>query len=202
MSYQLPPLPYSYTDLEPYIDAQTMELHHAKHHQAYIDKLNKALEMVPQYDNLTIEELLSKINDVPDEIKPTVRNNGGGHANHSFFWNILTPDSEELSSGSLYDALVSHFESIPNFQSQFTQAALDRFGSGWAWLVNDGGSLKIISTPNQDSPLMEGKYPVIGVDVWEHAYYLRYQNRRADYLASFWKVVNWDQATQNWAFSQ
>jgi Fe-Mn family superoxide dismutase len=174
-----------------------MEIHHTKHHQAYVDKLNKALEMVPQYDGLSINELMEKFNEVPDELKTAVRNHGGGHANHTFFWSIMTPDSESLSSGPLLDVINSTFNSIDDFKTEFTNAALNHFGSGWAWLVKDSGQLKVISLPNQDSPLIYGQTPILGVDVWEHAYYLRYQNRRADYLANFWKVINWKQVTAN-----
>jgi Fe-Mn family superoxide dismutase len=193
MPFTLPPLPYPSDALEPYIDKMTMEIHHDKHHGAYVTNLNKALESAPQLANLTIEQLLANnCAAVPENIRTAVRNNGGGHVNHSMFWTIMSPKGGGQPSGRLAEAIRSTFGGFDQFKAKLTDAGLNRFGSGWAWLVRDqSGRLDVISTANQDSPLMEGKYPVMGVDVWEHAYYLKYQNRRADYLAAWWNVVNW-----------
>jgi Fe-Mn family superoxide dismutase len=194
--FTLPPLPYPADALEPHIDKLTMEIHHDKHHGTYVSNLNKALESAPQLAGKTLEELLANnCAIVPENIRTAVRNNGGGHANHSMFWEIMGPHKGGQPHGQLADAIKTAFGSFESFKEKFTAAALGRFGSGWAWLVKDpAGKLEIISTANQDSPLMEGKYPVIGLDVWEHAYYLKYQNRRADYIAAWWNVVNWDEA--------
>ena len=186
----LPKLPYAYTALEGFVDAKTMEIHHTKHHQTYVDKLNEALGKHPELRKQPVEELLADIDAVPEDIRLAVRNHGGGHVNHSFFWEILSPKKQEIPA-ALKQLLVRDFGSVETFQEQFTNAALGRFGSGWAWLVVDGDSLAIYSTPNQDSPLMEGKLPLLGLDVWEHAYYLSYQNKRADYIAHFWNHINW-----------
>ena len=193
MPFTLPPLPYAPNALEPHIDAITMEIHHGKHHNAYVTNLNKALESSPTLAGKTVEELLANnCAIVPDNIKAAVRNNGGGHINHSMFWTIMGPKAGGQPSGALADAIKSTFGSVDQFKEKINNAGVARFGSGWAWLVRDSsGKLDIISTANQDSPVMEGKFPVMGVDVWEHAYYLKYQNRRPDYLGAWWNVVNW-----------
>ena len=193
MPFSLPPLPYPTDALEPHIDKMTMEIHHGKHHNAYVTNLNKALESAPNLASKTIEELLANnCAIVPDNIKTAVRNNGGGHINHSMFWTIMGPKAGGQPSGALADAIKSTFGGFDQFKEKINNAGVTRFGSGWAWLVRDGsGKLDIISTANQDSPIMEGKFPVMGVDVWEHAYYLKYQNRRPDYLGAWWNVVNW-----------
>jgi superoxide dismutase, Fe-Mn family len=189
--YILPKLPYSYTALEPYIDAQTMEIHHTKHHQTYIDKLNAGLEKYPELTSKTVEELLKNMSSLPNEIVSIVQNHGGGHANHSLFWQILSPE-KQTCSGKLYDAIVATFGSYDLFVEQFSTLALNRFGSGWAWLVvNEHGDLELLSTLNQDSPFMQSKTPILGIDVWEHAYYLKYQNRRAEYVKNFFEIINW-----------
>ncbi|MBV8205283.1 MAG: superoxide dismutase [Acidobacteria bacterium] len=192
MPFEVPPLPYDYNALEKSIDEQTMRLHHDKHHAAYVTNLNAALEKAPQQQSHTVEQILRHIQDVPEAVRTAVRNNGGGHANHSMFWNIMSPGGGGEPGGPLGQAINSAFGNLNTFKEQFNDAGVKRFGSGWAWLVRDSsGALKIISTANQDSPLMEGLFPVMGNDVWEHAYYLRYQNRRADYLKAWWDVVNW-----------
>jgi Fe-Mn family superoxide dismutase len=192
MPFTLPPLPYAFAALEPYIDKMTMEIHHGKHHGTYVSNLNKALESAPGLAGKTIEELLANnLSLVPENIRTAVRNNGGGHINHSMFWQIMAPQAGGQPSGHLAEAFQSTFGSFGQFQEKFTAAALGRFGSGWAWLTAQGGKLDIYSTANQDNPVMEGKYPVMGLDVWEHAYYLKYQNRRAEYITAWWKVVNW-----------
>jgi superoxide dismutase, Fe-Mn family len=194
MPQTLPPLPYPSNALEPHIDARTMEIHHDKHHQAYVTNLNTALEKAPELQNRPLEQLLAKLNDVPEAIRTAVRNNGGGHWNHSFFWQIMGPKAGGAPSGKLADAIASAFGDFEKFKEQFAAAAAGRFGSGWVWLLNDGGKLSITSTPNQDNPLMDGKSPkavLLGLDVWEHAYYLLYQNRRPDYVKAWWNVVNW-----------
>jgi len=193
MPFSLPPLPYAADALEPHIDKMTMEIHHGKHHNAYVTNLNKALESAPNLASKTVEELLANsCAIVPDAIKTAVRNNGGGHINHSMFWTILSAKGGGQPSGGLADAIKSTFGGFDAFKEKFNGAATTRFGSGWAWLVKDGsGKLDIYSTDNQDSPVMEGKFPVMGLDVWEHAYYLKYQNRRPDYIAAWWNVVNW-----------
>ncbi len=191
MAHELPKLPYAYDGLEPHIDARTMEIHHSKHHQGYVNNLNAALEKAPELQKKSLEELLRGINSVPEAIRTAVRNHGGGHANHTLFWQIMKPKGGGQPSGKLADALKSAFGSFDKFKEQFTTAAATRFGSGWGWLVVAGGKLEITSTANQDSPFMEGKTPILGLDVWEHAYYLKYQNRRPDYIGAWWNVVNW-----------
>jgi Fe-Mn family superoxide dismutase len=192
MAHEVPPLPYDYAALEPHIDEQTMRIHHDKHHAAYVNNLNTALEKHPQLQQKSVEDLLRNINTVPEDIRTAVRNNGGGHANHTMFWEIMGKGKGGAPSGVLADAIKSTFGSFDEFKKQLTDAGVKRFGSGWAWLIDAGGKLVIESTANQDSPLMEGKKPILGVDVWEHAYYLKYQNRRPDYLAAWWNVVDWD----------
>jgi len=191
MPFTLPPLPYPHDALEPHIDRQTMEIHHEKHHGTYVKNLNAALEKHPDLQSKTIEDLLRGINRVPEDIRTAVRNNGGGHANHSMFWQIMAPKAGGQPTGAIADSIKSSFGSFDKFKEEFTKAALGRFGSGWAWVLEQDGRLVIDSTPNQDSPLMEGKAPVFGLDLWEHAYYLKYQNRRADYISAWWNVVNW-----------
>jgi Fe-Mn family superoxide dismutase len=193
MAFELPPLPYEYNALEPHIDEQTMHLHHDKHHAAYVTNLNNALQGQARFENMSVEDLLRNITSVPENIRTTVRNNGGGHANHTMFWEIMTPGGSSQPTGALATAIQSTFGGLDQFKAAINDAGVKRFGSGWAWLVLDGGGkLSVISTANQDSPLMDGNFPVMGNDVWEHAYYLKYQNRRADYLAAWWNVVNWD----------
>jgi len=195
MAFTLPALPYATDALEPYIDKMTMEIHHGKHHNAYVTNLNKALESAPNLASKTVEELLANgCALVPDAIKTAVRNNGGGHINHSMFWQILAPGAGGAPVGNLAAAIASTFGGFDAFKEKFNTAAATRFGSGWAWLVKSGSGLDIYSTANQDSPVMEGKFPVIGLDVWEHAYYLKYQNRRPDYISAWWNVVNWREA--------
>jgi Fe-Mn family superoxide dismutase len=191
--YTLPDLPYDYAALEPHIDAKTMEIHHSKHHQTYIDKLNAALEGHDDLSSQSVEDLLRNFSKVPDDIQGPVRNHGGGHANHSLFWTILGPSGGGEPSGDIASAIDDAFGSFKEFQEKFTATAVNRFGSGWAWLVADGGSLSVIDSLNQDSPLIDGKTPILGLDVWEHAYYLKYQNRRPEYVEAFWNVVNWDE---------
>jgi len=192
MAFTLPQLPYASDALEPYIDKMTMEIHHGKHHAAYVTNLNKALESAPDLANKTLEELLANnCAIVPENIRTAVRNNGGGHANHSMFWTIMAPNAGGEPTGDLASAISSTFGSFAGFKEKFNAAATTRFGSGWAWLVETGGKLDVLSTANQDSPIMEGKYPVMGLDVWEHAYYLKYQNRRPEYIGAWWSVVNW-----------
>jgi Fe-Mn family superoxide dismutase len=194
MAFSLPPLPYGFDALEPHIDAKTMEIHHGKHHQAYVNNLNAALEKAPELQSKSIEELLKGVNSAPEAVRTAIRNNGGGHWNHSFFWRLMGPKAGGQPSGALGDAIKSAFGGFDKFKEQFSAAGVGRFGSGWAWLLNDGGKLSITSTPNQDNPLMDGKSSnsvLLGLDVWEHAYYLKYQNRRPDYIAAWWNVVNW-----------
>jgi Fe-Mn family superoxide dismutase len=201
MPFSLPSLPYAADALEPHIDKMTMEIHHDKHHNAYVTNLNKALESAPNLANKTVEELLANnCAIVPDNIKTAVRNNGGGHVNHSMFWTIMGPKAGGPPTGALADAIKSAFGGFDQFKEKFNAAATTRFGSGWAWLVKDGsGKLDVISTANQDSPIMEGKFPVMGLDVWEHAYYLKYQNRRPDYIGAWWSVVNWAEIGKRFA---
>jgi Fe-Mn family superoxide dismutase len=193
--FKLPDLGYAYDALEPYIDAQTMQIHHDKHHAAYVDKLNTALEGHADLQKMDIVELITSLDKVPEDIRTAVRNNGGGHANHSFFWSIMTPDGGGEPKGGLAEAMNKTFGSFKDFQAKFTEAAVGRFGSGWAWLCSQDGKLHICSTPNQDSTVMEDKNhaPLLGLDVWEHAYYLKYQNKRPDYIEAWWNVVNWPQ---------
>ena len=201
--FTLPKLAYGYEALEPHIDRQTMEIHHSKHHQAYITNANKALADFPELKDKSAEALLQSLNDVPEKIRTAVRNNVGGHVNHSFFWQTLSPSASGAApTGELATALSGAFGSVDAFKAQFADAGMKRFGSGWAWLSVQGGKLKIHSTANQDSPLSEGAVPLLGVDVWEHAYYLHYQNMRADYLKAFWNVVNWDQVAKNYQAAQ
>ncbi|MDI3257609.1 MAG: superoxide dismutase [Kyrpidia sp.] len=193
MAHQLPPLPYAYNALEPYIDELTMQIHHDRHHGTYVNNLNAALEGHADLQAKSIEDLLRGINSVPENIRTAVRNNGGGHANHTLFWEIMTPNGGGQPTGALADEINGTFGSFDSFKDQFSKAAAGRFGSGWAWLVvKQDGKLAITSTPNQDSPYMDGDTPILGLDVWEHAYYLKYQNKRPDYIAAWWNVVNWD----------
>ncbi len=199
MAFEVPPLPYDYNALEPYIDTQTMQLHHDKHHAAYVNNLNAALQSHTEFASRSAEDLMRHINDVPESIRTTVRNNGGGHVNHSMFWQIMKPNGGGQPGGELGSAIDQTFGSFDQFKAAFNDAGVKRFGSGWAWLVLDSsGKLSVISSANQDSPLMEGQYPVMGNDVWEHAYYLKYQNRRPDYLAAWWNVVNWDEVAHRY----
>ena len=191
MPHSLPPLPYATDALEPHIDKQTMEIHHGKHHNAYVTNLNAALDKHPELQSKSIEDLLRGINTVPEDIRTAVRNNGGGHANHSMFWQIMGPHAGGAPTGAIADAINGSFGTFNTFKEQFAKAGIGRFGSGWAWVIDQGGKLIIESTANQDSPLMEGKKVVFGIDVWEHAYYLKYQNRRPDYIGAWWNVVNW-----------
>ena len=196
MAYTLPPLPYAFDALEPTIDAKTMEIHHDKHHQAYITNLNKAIELT-HLGEQSVESLISDMSKVPEDIRTVVRNNGGGHANHSLFWQLLSPNGGGEPAGAVADAINKSFGSFDAFKAQFATAGMGRFGSGWAWLVaNPDGSVAIVSTPNQDTPVMDGGKPVFGVDVWEHAYYLKYQNRRPDYVTAWWNIVNWPKVAE------
>ncbi len=200
MAYQLPPLPYANDALEPHIDAKTMEIHHTKHHQAYINNVNKALEAHPDLAAKPIDDLMRGLSSVPEGIRTAVRNNGGGHSNHSLFWTVIGPKCGGDPTGELGEAINTTFGSVDTFREQFAQAAATRFGSGWAWLsVGEGGKLVVESTANQDTPLSEGRTPILGLDVWEHAYYLNYQNRRPDYIAGFWNLVNWDEVSRRFA---
>ncbi|SEO81452.1 superoxide dismutase [Aquisalimonas asiatica] len=205
MAYDLPDLPYAHNALEPHIDAKTMEIHHGKHHNTYVTKLNAAVESHPDLASKPVNELIKRIKDLPADIQTPVRNNGGGHANHTMFWQMMSPNGGGEPAGELADAIKGTFGSLDTFKEEFGNAAVGRFGSGWAWLVLDGsGKLRITSTPNQDSPLMEDiaevpGTPLLGLDVWEHAYYLNYQNRRPDYIAAFWNVVNWDDVAKRFA---
>ncbi|ADU50303.1 Manganese/iron superoxide dismutase [Thermaerobacter marianensis DSM 12885] len=199
MAYQLPPLPYDYNALEPHIDEQTMRIHHDRHHATYVNNVNAALEKYPALQNKPIEELLRQIDQVPEDIRTAVRNNGGGHANHSLFWEIMSPRGGGQPSGALAEAINRSFGSFDAFKDQFTKTATTHFGSGWAWLVVDEkGELQVYSLPNQDSPYMKGHTPILGLDVWEHAYYLKYQNKRPDYIAAWWNVVNWDEVARRY----
>jgi Fe-Mn family superoxide dismutase len=197
--FALPKLGYAYDALEPHIDARTMEIHHSKHHQAYIDNANKALADFPDLKKISGEELLRDLSVVPEKIRTTVRNNVGGHLNHAFFWRVIRPGGGGAPGGEFGAAITATFGSFDAFKSQFTDAALKRFGSGWAWLVKKGNVLSVVSTANQDSPIIDGAIPLLGLDVWEHAYYLKYQNRRTDYISAFWNVVNWTEVTANYS---
>jgi len=199
MAHVLPPLPYAPEALEPHIDTQTMNIHHGKHHQAYVTNLNAAIEKAPELASWSIDELCSKINEVPEAVRTAIRNNGGGHWNHSLFWQTMAPNAGGEPTGALAEAITKAFGSYATFKEQFQAAGIGRFGSGWAWLVSTNGALSIMSTPNQDNPLMEGKHALLGCDVWEHAYYLKYQNRRADYLGAYWNVVNWAEVAKRFA---
>ncbi len=199
MAFSLPDLPYAHAALEPHIDTRTMQIHHGKHHQGYTNKLNAALEGHDDLQGKSVEDILRDIDAVPEAIRGAVRNNGGGYANHSLFWSVMAPDGGGEPSGNLADAINDAFGSFDAFKTQFAAAAGGRFGSGWAWLAVDGdGALQVYSTANQDSPYMQGHTPILGLDVWEHAYYLNYQNRRPDYVSAWWKVVDWDQVTRNY----
>lgn len=199
MTYTLPDLPYAYDALEPYIDEETMYLHHDKHHNTYVTNLNAAIEKHPELGEKTVEELLADFSSVPEDIQTAVRNNGGGHANHTFFWEILGPNAGGEPTGAIKEAIEETFGSFEDFKEEFKTAATGRFGSGWAWLVVKDGKLAITSTANQDSPLMDGQTPVLGLDVWEHAYYLKYKNVRPEYINAFWSVVNWDKVNEYFA---
>jgi Fe-Mn family superoxide dismutase len=198
MPYEVPPLPYDYAALEPHIDEATMKVHHDKHHQAYVDKVNAALEGTEWADQ-PITDVVANLSQIPDDKRTAVRNNGGGHYNHSLFWEWLSPDGGGEPDGALGDAIGSSFGSFGDFREQLKNAGVNQFGSGWAWLVHDGSSLAVLSTPNQDNPITDGKTPLFGVDVWEHAYYLKYQNRRPDYLDAIWNVVNWAKVAEGYA---
>ena len=196
MAFTLPPLPYAPDALEPHIDAQTMQIHHGKHHQAYVNNLNTALEKAPDFAGLSLDDLMKNINTVPESVRTAIRNNGGGHWNHTFFWESMGPKKGGEPQGKLADAIKSAFGDVAKMKEQFAAAGAGRFGSGWAWLIADGDKLSIMSTPNQDNPLMEGKKAILGLDVWEHAYYLKYQNRRPDYITAWWNVVNWPEVAK------
>lgn len=196
MPHTLPTLPYAFSALEPHIDAKTMEIHFTKHHQAYIDNLNKALEKHPELQEKSIEELVADLEMIPEDIRTAVRNHGGGHLNHSFFWQMLAPATSAEPQGALLEAMNKAFGSLDACKEKFAAAATSRFGSGWAWLVVDGKNLSIVSTANQDNPITDGKTPILGLDVWEHAYYLHYQNRRPEYVKAFWNIVNWKEVEQ------
>ena len=198
MPYEVPDLPYDYDALEPHIDEATMRVHHDKHHQAYVDKANAALEGTDWADK-DVDEVLRNLDSLPADKQGPVRNNAGGHSNHTFFWQIMSPDGGGEPSGALADAINQAFGSFQGFKDELAKKAAGQFGSGWGWLVVDGGSLKIVSTPNQDTPLSQGMTPILGVDVWEHAYYLKYQNRRADYISEWWNVVNWDEVARRYS---
>ena len=197
MAYEVPPLPYDYAALEPHIDEQTMRIHHDKHHQAYVDKANAALAGT-DFDGKSIEEVLKNLDSLPADKQKAVRNNGGGHYNHSLFWEFLSPDGGGAPDGDLAEAINGAFGSFDEFKEQFKAAGVNQFGSGWAWLVHDGSGLAVTSTPNQDTPLSAGQTPLLGADVWEHAYYLKYQNKRPDYVGAWWNVVNWDEADRRY----
>ncbi|CAM3673738.1 superoxide dismutase [Cytobacillus oceanisediminis] len=199
MAFELPQLPYAYDALEPNIDKETMNIHHTKHHNTYVTNLNNALEGNEELLSKTVEEVVSNLDAVPEAVRTAVRNNGGGHANHSLFWQVISPNGGGEPTGELADSINSKFGSYDSFKEEFAKAATTRFGSGWAWLVVNNGQLEVTSTPNQDSPLMEGKTPILGLDVWEHAYYLNYQNRRPEYINSFWNIVNWDEVTKRYS---
>ena len=198
MPYELPPLPYAHNALEPFIDEQTMQIHHGKHHQTYVNNLNAALEKHPELQGKPVEQLIADLNAIPEDIRTAVRNNGGGHANHTFFWRIMGPNAGGAPTGAIAEAINAKFGSFDAFKDAFAKAAAGRFGSGWAWVVKSGNGIDVVSTANQDSPLMEGKTPVLGIDVWEHAYYLKYQNKRPDYVTAWWNVVNWDAVAKNY----
>jgi len=202
MAYELPPLPYAFDALEPHIDAKTMEIHHDKHHGTYVTKLNAAIEKHAELASKSPEELIRDLDSIPEDIRTAVRNNGGGHVNHSMFWSIMGPDGGGEPGGELGEAINGAFGSFENFQNAFNDAGATRFGSGWAWLVAKNGRLEVTSTPNQDNPLSDGAYPIMGNDVWEHAYYLSYQNRRPDYLKAWWNVVNWEAVAKRFADAQ
>jgi superoxide dismutase, Fe-Mn family len=191
MAHELPPLPYDFAALEPHIDSQTMQIHHGKHHQAYVNNLNAALEKHTDLQKMSADELLRNLGSVPEDIRPAVRNNGGGHVNHTMFWKMMAPNAGGPPSGGVAEAIKASFGGFDAFKEQFAKAGVSRFGSGWAWLIDNNGKLSIESTANQDNPISDGKKPILGIDVWEHAYYLKYQNRRPDYITAWWNVVNW-----------
>jgi Fe-Mn family superoxide dismutase len=197
MAFRLPKLPYNYAALEPYIDKRTMEIHHDRHHAGYVKKLNAAVKDYPRFLKMNVEELMSVVRQVPTSIRQGVINNGGGHANHSFFWKVMAKDAGGQPASDLAEAIDLNFEGFDKFREKFETAALGRFGSGWAWLIVDNGKLRVTSTKNQDSPLMKRQIPILGIDVWEHAYYLKYQNKRAEYVKAWWNVVNWGQVERN-----
>lgn len=197
--HTLPKLGYDYNALEPFIDATTMEIHHTKHHQAYVDKLNAALEKYPELFAKPLKELISDLNNVPEAIRSAVRNHGGGHFNHSFFWPLLKINNDQTPGGSLVESIIATFGSLEKFREEFSQAAAGLFGSGWCWLVHNGADLSVVTTANQDNPLSSNLQPIIALDVWEHAYYLKYQNKRPDYINAFWSVLNWEQAQKNFS---
>ena len=198
MPHTLPALPYDFGALEPHIDTQTMQIHHGKHHQAYVNNLNAALDKHPELHQKSLDQLLQNLNSVPEAIRGAVRNNGGGHSNHSLFWTLMSPKGGGEPSGALADAITKTFGDFAKFKEQFAAAGTGRFGSGWAWLIASDGKLEITSTPNQDTPVMEGRTPILGLDVWEHAYYLKYQNRRPDYIAAWWNTVNWPEVAKRY----
>jgi Fe-Mn family superoxide dismutase len=198
MAFELPNLPYAFDALEPYIDTMTMQIHHGKHHAAYVSNLNAALEKHPELAGKSLDDLVSNLNSVPEDIRTAVRNNGGGHFNHSLFWQVMSPKGGGEPTGDLARAISTTFGGFVSFKEAFEKAGMTRFGSGWAWLGLQGGKLSVISMPNQDVPMMEGLQPILGVDVWEHAYYLKYQNRRAEYLSNWWNVVNWQEAARRY----
>lgn len=198
MAFELPQLPYAYDALEPHIDKETMEIHHSKHHNTYVTNLNNALAGNEELLSKSVEEVIANLDAVPEAARTAVRNNGGGHANHTLFWQILSPNGGGTPTGELADAINNKFGSFDSFKEEFAKAATTRFGSGWAWLAVNNGELEVTSTPNQDSPLMEGKTPILGLDVWEHAYYLKFQNRRPDYINTFWNVVNWEEVSNRY----
>jgi Fe-Mn family superoxide dismutase len=199
MAFTLPPLPYDFAALEPHIDAKTMEIHHGKHHQTYVNNLNAAIEKAPELASKSLDDLMRNANKAPESVRTAVRNNGGGHWNHSLFWQIMAPNAGGEPGGNLGNAIRSAFGDFAKFREQFNAAGVGRFGSGWAWLINTGGKLSITSTPNQDNPLMEGQKAILGLDVWEHAYYLKYQNRRPDYIQAWWNVVNWKEVEKRFS---
>ncbi|CAG9608149.1 superoxide dismutase [Pseudoneobacillus rhizosphaerae] len=198
MAFELPQLPYAYEALEPHIDKETMNIHHSKHHNAYVTNLNNALAGNEELLSKSVEEVIANLDAVPEAARTAVRNNGGGHANHTLFWQILSPNGGGAPTGELADAINNKFGSFESFKEEFAKAATTRFGSGWAWLAVNNGELEVTSTPNQDSPVMEGKTPILGLDVWEHAYYLKFQNRRPDYISTFWNVVNWEEVSNRY----
>lgn len=199
MAFELPKLPYEFDALEPHFDKETMNIHYSKHHNGYVTNLNAALEGLDALQGKSVEDVMRNLNEVPEAKRTAVRNNGGGHANHSLFWTVLSPNGGGEPTGELLDAINAKFGSVEKFKEEFTTAAKTRFGSGWAWLAVNNGELEVTSTPNQDTPLMEGKTPILGLDVWEHAYYLKYQNRRPDYVSAFWNVVNWDEVSKRYS---
>ncbi|MFJ6411534.1 MULTISPECIES: superoxide dismutase [Terribacillus] len=191
--FELPELPYAYDALEPHIDKETMNIHHTKHHNTYVTKLNDAIAGKADLESKSLEELVAGVNELPSDVQTAVRNNGGGHYNHSLFWKLLSPNGGGEPTGEVASAIANKFGTLDKFKEEFAAAAAGRFGSGWAWLIVENGEVEIVSTPNQDNPVMEGKTPILGLDVWEHAYYLKYQNKRPDYISAFWNVVNWDE---------